>query len=136
MKNLKRLFYLPSENEASFFYPIVRNVYNILNTRSSLSVKKFLESQFLTTIYFGLPSITHLSMESNDDREILCKTVEKSIQAFENRLSYVEVKFSRYDFLKKEANLSLKAVYCEDDIVVNIILKIALWEFMIHDWQK
>ena len=74
-------------------------------------------------------------MESEHDRDILCKTVEKAVQTFEHRISYIEVEFAHYDNLKKEAKLSMKAVYRSDDIVVNIILKIAFWEFVIHDWQ-
>ncbi len=135
MKNLKKLFYLPSSKEESFFFPITRNIYNILNTRSSLSASKFLENSALTTIYFGLPSFTHLSMESKHDRSILCHTVEKALQTFEHRISYIEVEFTQYDNLKNEAKLSMKAVYRSEDIVVNVILKIAFWEFVIHDWQ-
>jgi type VI secretion system lysozyme-like protein len=135
MESFKKLFYLPSEKEESFLFPVVRNIYNILNTRSSLSVLKFLEYQNLSTIYFGLPSFTHLAMESESDRKILCKAVEKSIQVFEHRLSYVEVEFSYYDKLKKEAKFSLNAVYCNEDIVVNLVLKIAFWEFVVHDCQ-
>ncbi len=74
-------------------------------------------------------------MDAEEDRNILCKCVEKSIKVFEHRLSYVEVEFTYYDDLKKEAKLSVKAIFHNDDIVVNIVLKIALWEFVIHDWQ-
>ena len=134
MKSLIKLFYLPPENKSAF-YSLTRNISNVLNTRSSLPVGAFLENQSLSTIHFGLPSFTHLSMDSKKDRELLCNTVEKSIQAFEHRLSFVEVEFSQYDNLKKEAKLSMKAVYRNDDIVVNLILKIAFWEFVINDWQ-
>jgi type VI secretion system lysozyme-like protein len=136
MENLKKLFYLPTEKrEESIFFSIVRNIHNILNTRSSLSLGNFLGNPKLTVINFGLPSFTHLAMESKEEREILCKCVEKSIRFFEHRLSYIDIEFSHYDNLKKEAKLSMKAVYCNDDIVVNIILKIAFWEFVINDWQ-
>lgn len=136
MESLKKLFYLPNEKVGeSFFFSIARNIHNILNTRSSLPVSEFLENSALTTIYFGLPSFIHLSMDAEDDRDILCKCVEKSIKIFEHRLSYIEVEFSYYNNLKKEAKLSMKAIYCNDNIIVNIILKIALWEFVIHDWQ-
>ena len=136
MESLKKLFYLPTEKrDESFFFSIVRNIHNILNTRSSLPARRFLENQALSTIYFGLPSFTHLSMEAEEDRDVLCECAQKSIRVFEHRLSYVKVEFTHYDNLKKEARLSMKAIYCNDDIVVNIILKIALWEFVIHDWQ-
>ncbi len=135
MESLKKLFYNPSYEEPVNFFAVVRNIHNILNTRSALSATQFLENQFLSAIYFGLPSFTHLSMESAQDRKMLCKFIEKSIQNFEHRLSFIEIEFFDYDKLKKEAKLSLKAVYSSNDITVNLILKIAFWEFIVNDWQ-
>ncbi|APJ03192.1 type VI secretion system baseplate subunit TssE [Silvanigrella aquatica] len=133
MENLNKIFYLPSNQEKLIFFSITRNVLNILNTRSSLSLTSFLNQQKLSTLHFGLPSFTHLSMASEEDRKILCQTVEKSIEIFEHRLSHIEVEFSQYDHLKKEAKLALKAVYCSNDVVVNLVLKIAFWEFIVYD---
>lgn len=135
MSDLNKLLYnsFGFKQNGSTLEIIVRNISNILNTRSSLPVSKFLENQELSTIHFGIPSFTHLAMESEFDRNTLCRVIEKSIQIFEHRLSYVEVVFSQYDSYKKEAKLSVKAVYRNDDIVVNLILKIAFWEFVIDD---
>jgi len=132
MKNLKKFFYVPSERN-DFFFSIITNIDNILKTRSSLPISKFLECEKLTSIYFGLPAMTHLSMESDKDKYILCNAIEKSIQAFEHRLKYVEVKFSNYDSLKREAKFSLNAIYNNKEIALNLFLKVAFWEFVINE---
>jgi hypothetical protein len=111
----------------TLFFSLIRNICNILNTRSSLSCSDFQECSKLSAIHFGLPSITHLSMESKIERQLLCNLVEKSINAFEH------VDFTHYDSLKKEAKLSLKAEYNEDDIILNLILKISIWEFIVYE---
>ena len=136
MENLWDLMYYNNKRIKNNSFNIIRNISNILNTRSSLPLAKFIGIKNLSTIYFGLPSFTHLSMESEKDRKILCQTIEKSIQTFEHRLSFVEVEFSHYDHLKKEAKLSVKAVYINNDILVNLVLKIAFWEFIVNDWQS
>jgi type VI secretion system lysozyme-like protein len=117
----------------TLFFSLIRNICNILNTRSSLSCSDFQECSKLSAIHFGLPSITHLSMESKIERQLLCNLVEKSINAFEHRLNFINVDFTHYDSLKKEAKLSLKAEYNEDDIILNLILKISIWEFIVYE---
>ncbi len=134
MESLKKIFYLPSEKKDPFF-SIARNIYNILNTRSSLPVSQFLENQNLNTLHFGIPCVSHFAMDSEHDRFLLCQIVQKSLQVFEHRLSYVEVNFSVYDKLKKEAKLSINAVYHSGNVMVNLLLKVALWEFVINDWK-
>lgn len=86
----------------------------------------------MSVVNYGLPSFTHLSMTSERDIEILCLTVAKSIVAFEHRLSNVNVSFTSYDPLKKEAKIALSAVYVDEELVLNLLLKIALWEFIVH----
>lgn len=86
----------------------------------------------MSVIYYGLPSFTHLSMNSQRDIQILCCAVEKSILSFEPRLSGVEVSFTQYDSLKKEAKIALRAIYVDEEIVLNLLLKIALWEFIVN----
>ncbi|KAB8031907.1 type VI secretion system baseplate subunit TssE [Fluviispira multicolorata] len=137
MSYLNSLFYIsPIEDQkGSDFNSITRNIYNILNTRSSLSVSEFLENQILNTLHFGVPSFSHFAMDSENDRDLLCQIVQKSLRIFENRLSYVDVEFSLYDRLKKEAKLSINAVYQKGNVKVNLLLRVALWEFIINDWQ-
>lgn len=127
--------YSNTYNEKNKDSSLIINIKNILNTRSSYSLSQFLSADIskLTTIHFGLPSFTHLTMDSSYDRKLLCEIVEKSIQAFEHRLSCVDVEFSHFDSLKKEAKLSLYAVYQNDDIQVKLILKMAFWEFMVYE---
>ncbi|MGY3803919.1 type VI secretion system baseplate subunit TssE [Pigmentibacter ruber] len=133
MENLHKLFYSQASKK-DFFFPIVRNISNILNTRSSLPLGDFLDTDIssMSVVNYGLPSFTHLSMTSERDIEILCLTVAKSIVAFEHRLSNVNVSFTSYDPLKKEAKIALSAVYVDEELVLNLLLKIALWEFIVH----
>ena len=77
--------------------------------------------------------MTHLSMESDKDKHLLCNVIEKSIQAFEHRLKYVEVKFAYYDNLKREARFSLNAIYNDKEIALNLFLKVAFWEFVVNE---
>lgn len=133
MENLHKIFYTQSKNK-DLFFSIVRNIRNILNTRSSLSLGNFLKADIkeMSFINYGLPSFTHLSMNSQRDIEKLCIAVTKSISAFEHRLSNVNIFFNSYDPLKKEAKIALSAVYVDEELVLNLLLKIALWEFIVH----
>ncbi len=133
MENLHKLFYTQTHKK-DFFFPIVRNISNILNTRSSLPLGDFLKYEIanMSVVNYGLPSFTHLSMTSQKDIDLLCKAVEKSIISFEHRLTNIEISFTSYDSLKKEAKIALKAMYVDEELVLNLLLKIALWEFVVH----
>ncbi|RDB36538.1 MAG: type VI secretion system baseplate subunit TssE [Spirobacillus cienkowskii] len=131
MKRLDNIFYGLQSNK-NLYESLSRNLDNILNTRSSLSCSDFISSEFLSSIYFGVPSFTHLSMNSKKDKEILCISIEKAIVNFENRLQNVMVEFCNYDNLKKEAKIVVFGEFLKNEVVVNLVLKVVFWEFLVN----
>lgn len=107
---------------------------SILNARSGLPLSAYLApGSLLSTLNFGLPDFSTLSMTSEDDRRFLCRIIEHALEAFEPRLSHVKVDFNNYDPNTREANLVLQGVFQQDDVSVNILLKVLLWEFAVRE---
>jgi type VI secretion system lysozyme-like protein len=131
MKRLNNIFYGLNGNE-DLFMSLSLNLDNILNTRSSLSCSEYVTNDSLSSIYFGVPSFTHLSMNSKKDKEILCSSIEKAIVSFENRLQNVMVEFNNYDNLKKEAKIVVFGEFLKNEVVVNLVLKVVFWEFLVN----
>jgi type VI secretion system lysozyme-like protein len=131
MKRLDNIFYGLQSNK-NLYESLSRNLDNILNTRSSLSCSEYVTNDSLSSIYFGVPSFTHLSMNTKNDKEILCMAIEKAIVNFENRLQNVMVDFCNYDSLKKEAKIVVFGEFLKNEVVVNLVLKVVFWEFLVN----
>lgn len=70
---------------------LARELSNLLNTRSRLDMAAFLNSE-LSVLDFGIPDITSLSPQSQDDRQRLQQLVRQAIAFFEPRLSHPQVR--------------------------------------------
>ncbi len=70
---------------------LARELSRLLNTRSRLDMAAFLNSE-LSVLDFGMPDITSLAPQSQDDRERLQKLVCRAITFFEPRLSHIQVR--------------------------------------------
>jgi type VI secretion system protein ImpF len=106
----------------------------LFNTRCHLSIDEYLNpSSDKSFLEFGLPDFSRLSMAQGDDSKILCRVIERALEAFEPRLSQVKVSFNAYDPKSREAKLVLEGLFQQDDVAVNILLKVLLWEFAVKN---
>lgn len=115
-------------------HAIIRNIQYILNTRSSIGVKKFLESNtVLDNLTFGLPDFSFLSISSSTDKKTLVDVIKKAIAAFEPRLKGVSIELGGYDTIKREITVKVSAYFNRDNIAVNFVLNLSTLEFLIDE---
>lgn len=115
-------------------HSIIRNLQSILNTRSSIGIKKFLASDtILDNLTFGLPDFSFLSISSSTDKQTLIDVIKKAITAFEPRLKNVSIELGGYDPLKREITIKVSAYFNRDNIAVNFVLNLSTLEFLINE---
>lgn len=113
---------------------IIRNVQYILNTRSSIGIKKFLaEDTILDNLTFGLPDLSFISMSSVTDKKTLIDVIKKAITAFEPRLKSVTIELGGHDTIKREITIKVSAYFNRDNIAVNFVLNLSTLEFLIDE---
>lgn len=67
-----------------------REMDRLFNTRSARTVDAYLQAD-LSVIDYGLPDVSHLSVQSETDRGLVAQVIVKALSAFEPRLSAVRV---------------------------------------------
>lgn len=113
---------------------IIRNIQCILNTRSSIGIKKFLAADaILDTLTFGLPDLSFLSISSARDKKTLVDVIKKSITAFEPRLKSVTIELGGHDTIKREITIKVLAYFNRDNVAVNFVLNLSTLEFLIDE---
>ena len=116
---------------------IFRNIQNILNTRSSIGLNIYIKEHTLFDhTNFGLPDFSFVSFHSDNDKKKLCRAIKIGITQFENRLSDVEVIFSRFDALKKIVEIKVTANLVKDGLGMSLLLNLNRWEFSVHEWER
>lgn len=70
---------------------IARELSRLLNTRSRLVMREFLDSSG-TTLDYGIPDVSALSSRSQSDLDLLQSAITKAIAMYEPRLKNVVVK--------------------------------------------
>jgi type VI secretion system lysozyme-like protein len=110
---------------------IKRNIEIILNSRSPLSLKDYLDSKrILTVLEFGVPDISKLSLKSEDDSLKIFQVLKKAIEAFEPRITELSMELL---VDKKKGNIIfIKAVFFQTTFSINLIFKNALWKVEEH----
>jgi len=126
---------LSQANEADLVsQSILRNLQAILNTRSGLGVKKYIDDKaVLDNQTFGLPDFTFLSLSSSSDTKTLQKIISKAIKHFEPRLQDVVVNIGDYNSITRKINVKVSAYFNRNDVIVNFILNLSTMEFLINE---
>ena len=115
---------------------ILRNLHNILNTRSSLGLKEFLKTDaILDNTTFGIPDLTFVCFTAERDKKMMCEAIKKGITQFENRLTQVKVSFSSYNPQKKTVEIKVSAHFSRDNVGMSLLLNLNTREFTINEWE-
>lgn len=106
---IKPLFFDRISNSEQDFYKdtsqddnisnYIKNIENILNSRSTLKVNEFLTSSHIPPAYLGMPSDLHLYM---DDTKTLNAVLKNIVNRIDTNVSYIEINDiqSSFDSLK------------------------------------
>ncbi len=96
-------------------YSVRRELQRLLNTRAPYP-HDVLEKQERTAINYGLPDFSHLSAKSPDDRLLIARFVEKTIEAYEPRMQEVRVEMDEYRPEHKALTARIKTVIVVESI--------------------
>jgi len=91
-----------------------RELHALLNTRSSLPAAVYLTRE-LTVLDYGIPDLSDFSAAHPEDRGRLAALVLRAVEAFEPRLTGVQVTVSGYEEQDCSLALSLEATLRVDD---------------------
>ena len=87
----------------------------LLNTRCSYPLDE-LNKQERTVVNYGISDFSHLSPQNIDDRLVLSKNMEETIQAYEPRLQDVKIIVDYFDKEKKTLSARINAVIVVESI--------------------
>ncbi len=110
---------------------IRRNIFNLLNSRSTAKLDDFLKEgeKNFDFRHYGLPELSSINFQTQGGANMLCKVITASVSSFEPRISNFSVHFIRFDSTQKNVFLTIKGCFKESLSSINIVLQLGLWEF-------
>jgi len=117
-----------------------RDLMWLLNTRSSFPEEE-LQSRDLSVIDYGLPDFGGRYGASSDDRRRLCRTLTRTIQAFEPRLDEVYVGAEPVPGDQKRLQVTVQGMLSVDKtsrepVSFSLILDSRPDRFVFHEWNE
>jgi type VI secretion system protein ImpF len=97
---------------SEFIHAVAQDLEALLNTRSTLRSEDLARHPLSAgaVCNFGIPDFSSMSLASNVDRDLICKSIKASIENQERRLSHVAVKIEGDTFKEKRLVFSIQAV--------------------------